>query len=273
MYNLFVKHFCVWSQSIGSPNWFVSHLPGHYVPQLSQLVHRKNIGTQDPTINFKGFLVKPANLFAAFPFFLVLVEVRFDSWSLIETQVGNGVTDDYHDYVGTFEYWWTHGLISDATYRILRVHCDHEVSEHPSDACIKALVDADTEMGNIDPYSIYTRPCNDTGSLRRNLRGHYVSTLHYSSSSSSIIIIIILLNVYVLSYQLNFTLVEIVWVGLILHLHLVFLLLKCSLGCPELTIPAPRGTPWYTTIVLRSKKHCTRTLLEYHTVGRHAGSF
>ncbi|RWW61066.1 hypothetical protein BHE74_00031892 [Ensete ventricosum] len=135
------------------------------------------------------------------------------------------VTDDYHDYVGTFEYWWTHGLISDATYRILRVRCDYEASEHPSDACINALDTADSEMGNIDPYSIYTLPCNDPGSLKRNLRGHYVSNPHPRYAS-------------------------------------------CPL--PKLTIPAPKGTPGFTTTVPMSKEQCMPTLLEYHTVGIHA---
>ncbi|KAJ4971848.1 hypothetical protein NE237_004947 [Protea cynaroides] len=116
---------------------------GHYVPQLSQIVYQRNKGIKNPVINFKGFLV------------------------------GNAVTDDYHDYLGTFEYWWTHGLISDATYRTLRVTCDFGSSLHPSDACIKALNVAESEQGNIDPYSIFTLPCNDTASLRRNLRGHY----------------------------------------------------------------------------------------------------
>ncbi|KAK9124308.1 hypothetical protein Sjap_013910 [Stephania japonica] len=116
---------------------------GHYVPQLSQLVYRKNKGIENPIINFKGFMV------------------------------GNAVTDDYHDYVGTFEYWWTHGLISDSTYRILRVTCDNGYSEHPSPACQRAINIADMEQGNIDPYSIYTLPCKDTTTLKRNLRGHY----------------------------------------------------------------------------------------------------
>ncbi|GFY84563.1 serine carboxypeptidase-like 27 [Actinidia rufa] len=87
--------------------------------------------------------------------------------------VGNAVTDDYHDYIGTFEYWWTHGLISDSTYKILRVACDFGSSQHPSSDCMKALRVAEVEQGNIDPYSIYTRPCNNTASLRHNLRGHY----------------------------------------------------------------------------------------------------
>jgi len=89
-------------------------------------------------------------------------------------QVGNGVTDDYHDYVGTFEYWWTHGLISDSTYRILRIACDFGSSLHPSVQCFQALRVAVAEQGNIDPYSIYTPPCNNTASLRSGLNGRYV---------------------------------------------------------------------------------------------------
>ncbi|XVE68942.1 hypothetical protein DITRI_Ditri09bG0110500 [Diplodiscus trichospermus] len=116
---------------------------GHYVPQLSQIVYERNKEVQNPVINFKGFLV------------------------------GNAVTDDYHDFVGTFEYWWTHGLISDSTYRSLRVSCDLGSSTHPSLQCMNALRIAEVEQGNIDPYSIFTQPCKDTATLRRNMRGHY----------------------------------------------------------------------------------------------------
>nr|AFK43035.1 unknown [Medicago truncatula] len=116
---------------------------GHYVPQLAQIVYQRNKGINNPTINFKGIMV------------------------------GNGVTDDYHDYVGTFEYWWTHGLISDSTYRILRIACDFGSSLHPSVQCFQALRVAVAEQGNIDPYSIYTPPCNNTASLRSGLNGRY----------------------------------------------------------------------------------------------------
>lgn len=35
-----------------------SHLiSGHYVPQLSQLIYRRNKGIQNPFINLKGFMV------------------------------------------------------------------------------------------------------------------------------------------------------------------------------------------------------------------------
>ncbi|XP_031091558.1 serine carboxypeptidase-like 27 [Ipomoea triloba] len=116
---------------------------GHYVPQLSQIVYQRNKGIKNPVINFKGFLV------------------------------GNAVIDDYHDYIGTFEYWWTHGLISDSTYKYLHIACDSESATHPSSDCIRALSIAEREQGNIDPYSIYTPPCANTSALQHNLRGHY----------------------------------------------------------------------------------------------------
>ncbi|KAL4189151.1 hypothetical protein AMTRI_Chr08g205550 [Amborella trichopoda] len=116
---------------------------GHYVPQLAQLIYQRNKGLPNPIINFKGFMV------------------------------GNAVTDDYHDYVGTFEYWWTHGLISDGTYRVLRLACDFGSAMHPSVECIKALDLANLEQGNIDPYSIYSPPCNASATLKNKPRGHY----------------------------------------------------------------------------------------------------
>ena len=96
--------------------------------------------------------------------------------------MGNAVTDDYHDYIGTFEYWWTHGLISDSTYKVLRETCDTGSSTHPSDDCVKSLLLAEKEQGNIDPYSIYTPPCNASSSLRRRFRVHFVSFFLDSSN-------------------------------------------------------------------------------------------
>ncbi|WVZ15237.1 hypothetical protein V8G54_012803 [Vigna mungo] len=108
---------------------------GHYVPQLSQVIYRKNKGMENPDINFKGFMV------------------------------GNAVIDDYHDYIGTFEYWWVNGLISDDTYKLLRIH--------PPEKCAEAFEIATVEQGNIDPYSIYTPVCNATAAatLKPRLRG------------------------------------------------------------------------------------------------------
>ncbi|KAF0927133.1 hypothetical protein E2562_030580 [Oryza meyeriana var. granulata] len=121
---------------------------GHYVPQLSQLVYRKNKDVEKPFINFKGYMV------------------------------GNGVMDDYHDYIGTFEYWWNHGIVSDDTYRLLKASCVHDSGEHPTPACLAALNVSTAEQGDIDMYSLYTPTCNETSSAaarqQRQLKhGHY----------------------------------------------------------------------------------------------------
>ncbi|KAK7270354.1 hypothetical protein RIF29_23433 [Crotalaria pallida] len=117
---------------------------GHYVPQLAQLVYRGNKGIQNPAINFKGFIV------------------------------GNAVTDDYQDHIGTFEYWWHHGMISDSTFGMLKADCTYESSLHQSPKCSKSLRVAFNEHGNIDPYSIYTSLCNNSDALLSGLKGRYL---------------------------------------------------------------------------------------------------
>jgi len=86
------------------------------------------------------------------------------------------VIDDYHDYIGTFEYWWVNGLISDDTYKLLRIACEFDSAQHPPQKCVEAFELASVEQGNIDPYSIYTPVCNATAAtLKRRLRNRLVS--------------------------------------------------------------------------------------------------
>ncbi|KAL0291216.1 UNVERIFIED_CONTAM: Serine carboxypeptidase 24 [Sesamum angustifolium] len=75
-------------------------------------------------------------------------------------QVGNAVTDRYHDRIGTVTYWWSHSIISDQTYKSIMKNCNFNSDEY-SEKCEDALYYAqDHEFGNIDPYSIYTPSCN-----------------------------------------------------------------------------------------------------------------
>ncbi|MBA0776240.1 hypothetical protein Gotri_011259, partial [Gossypium trilobum] len=60
-----------------------------------------------------------------------------------------------HEFVVTFEYWWTHGLISNLSYQNLQVTYDLGSVTHPSSECTTALEVAEAEEGNIDPYSIF----------------------------------------------------------------------------------------------------------------------
>lgn len=158
--------------------------------------------------------------------------------------MGNAVTDDYNDYVGTFEYWWTHGLISDTMYHELKAKCNYESSEHPSAECVRALNVASEEQGNIDPYSVYTRPCNNTSIMKRNLKGHYVR-FSISPDSNSVVVVMFFVEV----------------------------LLLLSLGCQELTIPARIDMLRFTTTALKFRRLCMPTLPELVIHGILAGSF
>lgn len=102
---------------------------GHYVPQLSQAIVRYNFVKQDSPINLKGFMV------------------------------GNALTDNFHDYLGLFQFMWSMGMISDQTFKNLNIFCDFGSFLSPSEMCNKILDVANEEIGNIDQYSIFTPAC------------------------------------------------------------------------------------------------------------------
>ncbi|OMP09201.1 Peptidase S10, serine carboxypeptidase [Corchorus olitorius] len=136
------KRYLSYSYRYGSKNCkqvLTSANVGHYVPQLSQAIVRHNSAVKEKAINLKGYMV------------------------------GNALTDDYHDHVGVFQFMWAAGLISDETYKLLNVLCDHESFVRNSNACDKILDVASEELGNIDPYSIYTPPCSANVSQSKGL--------------------------------------------------------------------------------------------------------
>ncbi|KAL5739206.1 hypothetical protein ACOSP7_028127 [Xanthoceras sorbifolium] len=115
---------------------------GHYVPQLAKEIMVYNTKSKHP-INLKGIMV------------------------------GNAVTDNYYDNLGTVTYWWSHAMISDKTYQQLINTCDFR-RQKESDECESLYTYAmDQEFGNIDQYNIYAPPCNNSdGSsfTRRTIR-------------------------------------------------------------------------------------------------------
>ncbi|PWZ21267.1 Serine carboxypeptidase 24 [Zea mays] len=102
---------------------------GHYVPQLARKIVEYNEASPHPFINLKGILV------------------------------GNAVTDNYYDNIGTVTYWWTHAMISDRTYKAILRWCNFS-SSSISRPCNRAMSYAmNHEFGDIDQYSIYTPSC------------------------------------------------------------------------------------------------------------------
>lgn len=86
-------------------------------------------------------------------------------------QLGNPLIDDMYDNIGTFEFWWNHGLIGDSTYASLNQSCPFDSFLFPTDECYQSLSTAYSEFGNINPYAIFDSPCADLGTtLGDNLK-------------------------------------------------------------------------------------------------------
>ncbi|KAE9602364.1 putative carboxypeptidase D [Lupinus albus] len=119
---------------------------GHYVPQLSQAIVKHNLRNKENAINLKGYLV------------------------------GNALTDDFHDHLGVAQFMWSSGLISDGTYKLLNRRCGNQSFVHTSAKCLDIQAIAYKELGNIDPYSIFTPPCPDNPSQSYQLlRGKHTN--------------------------------------------------------------------------------------------------
>ncbi|GAV83208.1 Peptidase_S10 domain-containing protein [Cephalotus follicularis] len=135
---------------------------GHYVPQLATKINDYNKNDANPIINLKGFIV------------------------------GNAVTDNYYDSIGTVTFWWSHSMISDNSYRSILKQCNFS-SDKSSPQCDDAVNYAmNHEFGDIDQYSIYTPSCmvphNNTirslrlksTLLRRRVSGYDPCTENYA---------------------------------------------------------------------------------------------
>lgn len=108
---------------------------GHYVPQLAREIMMYNANAKSAkhhTINLKGIMV------------------------------GNAVTDNYYDNLGTVTYWWSHAMISDKTYHQLINTCDFRRKKTSNECESMYTYAMDQEFGNIDQYNIYAPPCNNS---------------------------------------------------------------------------------------------------------------
>nr|GMD15355.1 serine carboxypeptidase-like 25 [Ipomoea batatas] len=122
---------------------------GHYVPQLAREIVHYNAHSKHP-IKIKGFMV------------------------------GNAVTDNYHDNLGTVTYWWSHAMISDKTYQQLVNTCNFRQQKESNECESLYYYAMDQEFGNIDQYNIYAPPCNnsDGSTLAAGATRHHMRLPH-----------------------------------------------------------------------------------------------
>lgn len=128
---------------------------GHYVPQLAKHILYYNLNTQKHNhINLNGIVVNSARRFAE--------QFCLQKDMLITClQVGNTVTDNYYDNLGTVEDWWSLAMFSEHTYKQLINTCDFWKQKESNECQSLYSYTMDQEFGNIDQYNIYVPPCNN----------------------------------------------------------------------------------------------------------------
>ncbi|WCJ41540.1 Serine carboxypeptidase 1 [Euphorbia peplus] len=103
---------------------------GHYVPQLAYTILKNNKKRNASIINLKGIAI------------------------------GNAWIDDVTSNKGSYDYLWTHALISDETIKGIHKYCSF--GENETDECFKYKTKASAERGRIDIYNIYGPLCHET---------------------------------------------------------------------------------------------------------------
>ncbi|XP_048554919.1 serine carboxypeptidase II-3-like isoform X2 [Triticum urartu] len=102
---------------------------GHFAPQLAHAVLRH----ASPAINLKGVMI------------------------------GNAVINEGTDKKGTFDFYWTHALISDETATGVNQNCNFTNGAQSNDLCDQANDDVVENLRDIDNYNIYAPNCQTEG--------------------------------------------------------------------------------------------------------------
>jgi len=126
----------------GRPLWISGEsYGGHYVPGLTDAIIKGNEAGINPKLNLQGFMA------------------------------GNPLTDTAIDNRGALEFWYTHGIISTATFEGISKYCDFNTigpllasntgmgTEPDPDLCNGFVNDSFREMGNINIYDIFADVC------------------------------------------------------------------------------------------------------------------
>eukprot|EP00253_Pinus_taeda_P031234 PITA_31234 len=124
------------------------NLTGHYVPQLAEVIYDFNNKSLPQTnrINLKGFMV------------------------------GNPETHTDYDWKGNMDYAWSHGIISEETYKVILSNCDFFANNTwDNKICDAAVKETLAQSDQIDKYSLYKPKClvnattSTTNPLKRRL--------------------------------------------------------------------------------------------------------
>lgn len=88
------------------------------------------------------------------------------------------MTDNYYDGIGTVTYWWSHCMISDATYKAFLKSCNFSADKVSEDCNNIYRYASNHEFGAIDQYSIYTPKClHKPNTSTHTVPGRFQNTL------------------------------------------------------------------------------------------------
>ncbi|KAL1801886.1 hypothetical protein ACET3Z_030533 [Daucus carota] len=109
---------------------------GFYIPELADVILKRNTDKKPFTkIQLKGIMV------------------------------GNGIMNDATDNNGTFDYMWSHAMISDETYQGLLKFCTSPNFNRTKCDLVQFAVDE--EVGTIDFYNIYGPVCSHSNASKK----------------------------------------------------------------------------------------------------------
>ncbi|XP_059314075.1 serine carboxypeptidase 1-like [Lycium ferocissimum] len=114
---------------------------GHYVPQLAQLILSHKKSEPNLVINLQGIAT------------------------------GNARLDDEAMSRGTYDFYWTHALISDEVHGGIVSNCNFSAEASNSEACYEYIAQADSSQANIYDYNTYSQLCNSSAYFAHPIDG------------------------------------------------------------------------------------------------------
>jgi serine carboxypeptidase-like clade 2 len=78
-------------------------------------------------------------------------------------KIGNALINDWTDNKGTYDFFWTHALISDETVVALNKNCNFTAGAVSSKLCDDAYRAVGDSVQYIDNYNIYAPRCYSEG--------------------------------------------------------------------------------------------------------------
>ncbi|CAN4107677.1 unnamed protein product [Withania somnifera] len=105
---------------------------GHYVPQLAQLILTHKTTEPNLVINLQGIAT------------------------------GNALLDDETWSSGSYDFYWSHALISDEVHQGIVTNCNFSAEAPTSEVCEEYTSEADSCQANIYNYNTYSQLCNSS---------------------------------------------------------------------------------------------------------------